>query len=200
MKKAVLFLALMCLMIAGCASKHMQPVQDTAAVTAEVGPDRAAIVFLRASSMGGGVQAPIVEGENGQVKYVGIVSTGAKIRHLTAPGKHLYTVGGESSGFLEADLEGGKTYYVVVEPKFGAIKSRFALEPVTAATARTEEFKKDFDACEWRESKPEASTWFAENKADMQSKFTDAQKKHTTGKPGDRKIVRPEYGIQPPLR
>ncbi len=199
MRKLVLFfMVVMCAGMMGCASKFMQPV-DPAAMNTAVSQDESVIVFFRATSVGGGIQAPVIEAsEDGKLSYVAIVSAATKYLHRTTPGKHLYVVGGESSEMLEADMEAGKTYYAYVSPRMGWWKARFAFVPVPDAT--DESFKKDLAWCKWVQNTPGGETWFQDNLPSLQTKYTDALKEHQEAKPEDKKIIRPEHGSTLPAK
>lgn len=156
--------------VTGCASSHM-------AVTT-IGPNdgvlaknQAAIVFFRDTSFGGAIQAPVVESLDQDVAFVGIVSANTRLMHKTTPGKHFYVVGGESSSLLEADLAPQKFYYVRVDPKMGAFKARFALEPVDAADAK---LPKALSGCSWVAPGATAQGWFNENKGNLKGKSDSA--------------------------
>lgn len=200
MKKNLTLLVLVFLLgLTGCASDLMQPAEPES-MTTTLAPNEAAIVFFRSSFVGGAVQAPVVDATNGKLKYIGIVSSGTKIRHKTTPGKHQYLVGGESSELLEADLEGGKTYYTYISPRIGLMKARFVFVPVTKEDQVTDSFKSDLAGCAWHSSKPEGESWFQENRPDMESKYGEALEQHRSAPPEEKKIIRAQDGINVPLK
>jgi hypothetical protein len=192
MRKLIPILAL-CVLISGCASRHMQPAVMQAD-SFQLADNQSALVFYRDSSFGGAIQAPIVEAIGGDIVFVGIVSSGAKILHKTTPGKHYYVVGGESSNLLEANLEPGKFYYARVNPKIGMWKARFSLDPVSGAQLNSESTTKDIASCAWYVSKPEALTWFADNKQSMLDKSDEAFKKNESVDRSERSIINPGDG------
>jgi hypothetical protein len=153
-----------------CASQYMQPVVH-APSAAQLSPEQSAIVFFRDTSFGGAIQAPIAEGINNNVSFVGIVSANTKLLHKTTPGQHIYVVGGESSNLLFADLEPQKFYYVRVSPKMGLWKARFKFEPVLPGNAA--ELVDDLADCKWVAPNPDSQAWFADNKSSMQEKLHD---------------------------
>ncbi len=191
--------------ISGCASKHMEPVA-TGAANVTVGANESAVVFLRSTTIGGAIQAPVVEGggvlnsDSTSIHFVAIVSAGAKVFHKTTPGKHFYVVGGESSEMLEATLTGGKTYYVRLSPRIGFVKARFVFEPIPQSEVATAGFKKDFDWCDWYANSPSSTQWFNDNLPSLQEKYAKAAEKHRTGSSKDRKVMPAEYGMDIPLR
>jgi hypothetical protein len=194
MGKVVLMLSILAMLAAsGCASNLMQLVEPESLPQA-INEDESAVVFLRPSFIGGAIQAPVVEAANNDLTLVGIVSTGDKVLSLTSPGKHYYVVGGESSDLLEAELEGGKVYYVYVSPALGFWKARFELEPVNDQQLSEQTFRSDLAGCKWRASKPEAQQWFKDNLPSLNSKYIDAMAEHNSAPPEKRNIILPEYG------
>ncbi len=56
------------------------------------------------------------------MKGIGFLQRKHKVAYKTTPGKHLFMVNGlrgSSAGFVNANLEGGKTYFVSVVYKLG---------------------------------------------------------------------------------
>jgi hypothetical protein len=197
MRKLMLILLIAASLGMGCANKLMQPI-ESATIDGAVGPNETVIVFFRATSFGGAVQAPVIEAsEDGALSYVAVISAGKKYLHRTTPGKHLYIVGGESSEMLEADMEGGKTYYTYVSPRMGIWKARFVFVPVSNTSS--EEFKKDVAWCNWVQNTPDGQAWFLDNLPSLQSKYAEALKKHQEATPDKRKTLKPEHGAAVPV-
>lgn len=199
MKKITLVLLALVLAssVSGCASKLMQPA-DPVLAEMQPGPDAAKIVFFRSTSFGGAVQAFLCEEKDGELAFVAIVSAGAKVAHTTTPGKHVYLTGAENGKLMEADLEGGKTYYAYVSPRMGWWKARFVFEPVTRETLTTEDFRKDLAWCDWREPNPEGREWFAANLPSLREKYAEALEDFGKN-PEERKLLRPEDGAGVPV-
>ncbi len=57
-------------------------------------------------------------------KYIAYMVPKTQFDYLTEPGKHLFIASMENKAFLEADLEGGKTYYVFLRVIMGVWRSR----------------------------------------------------------------------------
>ena len=186
-------LAVACFFASGCTSKLMQPAA-TPSVTGAVQSDQAAIVFFRPSLFGGGIQAPVIEATETDILYVGIVSSKMKLLHKTTPGKHHYIVGGEDSNLLEADLEGGKIYYVEVNPKLGLVKARFVFVPITNTELSSESFLKDLAACKWYANLPEGKAWFESNYASLKNKKEKAVGKQDREGAYQKALVIKQYG------
>jgi hypothetical protein len=179
-------------------SHLIQPI-DPVSVDTAVSQDESAIVFFRATSFGGAVQAPVLEvNEDGSLKFVTIVSAGAKLLHKTTPGKHLYLIDGEFGYFLEADLEGGKTYYSYITPKFGWWRARFLFAPVRNPDDAT--FRKDFAWCEWYANKPEGQQWFVKAKGNLEKRYSDIIEEYADSPAEDKTFMLPEYGRTMPVK
>ena len=191
-KLLLLVFALVFVGLTGCASKLMQPA-DHAAVTAQPGQDEVTVVFFRATSFGGAVQAFVCEEVDGELKFIAIVSSGMKVAHKTKPGKHVYMTGAESSELMYAELEGGKTYYAYVSPQMGMWKAGFAFVPVTDKDLQTDSLKSDLAWCEWHENKPEAQQWFRDNYDSLKAKYAEARQ-------ANKKMMLPQYGSDVPLK
>ncbi|MDR2342168.1 MAG: hypothetical protein LBD84_03890 [Campylobacteraceae bacterium] len=178
------------LFFSGCTSKYMQSVNLSKA-DMELSKNESAIVFFRPTYFGGGVQAPIAEFMDNDLKFVAIVSAKSKVFYKTTPGKHFFVVGGENGNLLEADFEGGKTYYSYIEPRFGFLKARFVFEPVKNSKIPV----RDLQSCKWIASKPnESAVWFDNSKKSMQRKYENAFEKHQKTNPANQKIIKSEYG------
>lgn len=198
MKRFVVgLLAVACLAMVGCSSKLMQSADPTIAES-HPGPDEAKIVFFRATTFGGAIQSWVCEEKEGELEYIAIVSAGAKVAHTTTPGKHMYLTGAENGELLEADLEGGKTYYTYVSPRMGWWKARFVFDPVSGERLSTNAFKKDLAWCDWREPNQDGQIWFRDNLPSLRSKYIDALGDYTKN-PDERKILKPEDGSEVPI-
>ena len=199
-KTALAVMFITSLFLTGCASHLMQPIDESITMTGMLSDNESAIVFFRSTTFGGAIQAPVIEAVNEELKLVAIVSAGAKFLYKTTPGKHIFTVGGESSELLEADVEGGKTYYCYVSPRMGLFKARFVFVPVTDKDLATDGFKADLKWCKWYENKPEGQAWLTENMQSLQDKYTSALKDHQEAKPENKKTIKPEYGTAIPVQ
>ena len=68
--------------------------------------DKALVRFMRLSL---GPNFNMLDGE----KVIGNSVAKSQFDYLADPGKHLFIATSENKSFLEADLEAGKTYYVI---------------------------------------------------------------------------------------
>jgi hypothetical protein len=136
--------AVLALALAGCASsEYMHEVPPGRAIAAA--PDRATVVFVRPSGFGFAIKTTILDEHGG---FVGESLPQSQFAVSLPPGKHLFIAWAENTGALQADLAPGKTYYVEVSPKMGALSARVHL---LAIAPRTKSWEK---LSEWlRESK-----------------------------------------------
>ncbi|MDR2744885.1 MAG: hypothetical protein LBB66_06820 [Desulfovibrio sp.] len=193
MKKFTVFLLLVCLMLPACASKLMQ-LEENVAQQSALAPEQAAIVFYRADSFGGVIQAPVAEICDNNICFVGIVSYGMKILHKTTPGHHQFFVGGESASLLDATLESGKYYYVEIDPRMGFGKARFAFVPATKEMLISKSFREDYASCKWYSNTDAGSIWFKDNFESMSEKKDTALKKRDSAEEKKKAILMPDSG------
>jgi hypothetical protein len=167
---ALLIVALALSACGGVKSSHMSRVDQGI----EPSADKAVIVFLRPSGMGGAVQSSVYN-VTGEQEFIGIVSSGTKIAHAVTPGKHLFMVIGENADFMDAEVEGGKTYYVLVAPRSGFFKARFSLLPIHSDAAakysiRSERFDTWHKDTYWVENGVTAQQWYEGAKQSVNQK------------------------------
>lgn len=98
---------------------------------------KALVIFMRPSMLGFLINAAVYDDE----KFIGIVPYQSKLAYMADPGEHRLMVVSEAADFMKAELEAGKTYYALVQPRMGAWRARFSLEPVTSAQLSGDEFK-----------------------------------------------------------
>lgn len=157
-------------------------------MTAATGPapqataDQALMVFMRPSNYGGGIQASVYEVQGADNDFIGIVSANTKIAHLVEPGEHLFMVVGENADFVNANVEAGKTYHVLVSPRMGVWKARFSLLPIhNDADAKYSLQSADFlewqRGTRWVQTTPSADAWYQSHKADITAKQADYTQK-----------------------
>jgi len=90
-------------------------------------PDRAMVVFMRPSKKGHGISSIVYDEDT----FLAVVMSETHVVYLTNPGRHRFMIVSEAADFLDADLEGGKIYYALVQARMGAWKARFSLFPFT---------------------------------------------------------------------
>ncbi len=119
------YLLIIVLFVTSCAgsSQYMKPTESLQSPT----EDKALVRIMRPSGLGFAVNFNILDGE----KVIGNSVAKSQFDYLTEPGRHLFIATAENKAFVEAELEGGKTYYLITQVKMGAWKARVGLIPVT---------------------------------------------------------------------
>ncbi|UXI66379.1 DUF2846 domain-containing protein [Tahibacter amnicola] len=157
----------------------------------EPSADKALVVFMRPSSFGGAIQSSVYDTGEAKDTFIGIVSTGTKVAYLAEPGQHRFMVVAENADFLEATLNAGKTYYVLVSPRMGVWKARFSLLPIRN-NASAEHNVKSGDFAKWQSKthwvgvSPEAEAWYREHESAIREKKNDYLKKWKVMAPADK--------------
>ncbi|WP_159016675.1 hypothetical protein [Cognatiluteimonas profundi] len=185
MKRLLMGIALLLMLpLAGCVttSGYMAPSVATAAMP-QAG--KAMVVFMRPSNYGGAIQASVYDATRPAQEFIGIVSGNTKIAYQADPGKHLFMVVGENADFLNATLDAGKTYYVLVSPRMGMWKARFSLlpihnDPAAKYSTRSADFAKWQAGTRWVQKTPAADAWYLDNAANVTSKRADYMQRWNT--------------------
>lgn len=195
MKKTFLpgLVLLLMLFLTACSSKLMDPLLDHQQPAPQ--GNESTITFFRTSMFGGMTQAPIAEETPSGLELVGISSTDTKIRHIVAPGKHIFVVGGESGSLLEADVAPQKHYYVRVSPWIGWAKPRFDMVAISPQELETPDVQKKIRECTPVSPNDAAKQWFLESKASMQEKLRIAKEKFRARKDPMEHTLPASYGI-----
>lgn len=125
LKIRILYILCLMLLITACAgsSAYMRPSQGLLQPTS----DKALVRFMRPSGFGFAINFNVWDGE----RVIGNSVAKAQFDYLAEPGKHTFIAVAENKVFLEAELEAGKTYYVLTEVRMGAWKARVGFVPVT---------------------------------------------------------------------
>ena len=127
MKKSRLILIGICLMLvflAGCKSSIMTMVQPVN--VSSIDGNTALVTFVRPSSYAPAIQFGVWDSET----FVGIVSGKSYVQYRATPGEHLFLARAENWSCVEADLEVGKSYFIITAVRMGVLKARVSLEPV----------------------------------------------------------------------
>ena len=165
------------LALAGCAVpiRGMREVPAETEVKTTPPPGKAAIVFMRPSTLGFAIASSVYEVRDAGDVFIGIVPAKRKLVYFTDPGTSQFMVVSEAADFMGAELEAGKTYYALVTPRMGVWKARFSLRPITGLDEK--DFSAWFNECTWIENTPESRAWVKEHWADIQEKKSEYIKK-----------------------
>lgn len=163
---------------------------------------KALVVFVRSSFVGNNISASVYEAPDGETKFIGIVQNKQKVAYQAEPGVHRFMVIAENADFVDATLEAGKTYYILVSPRMGAWKARFSLLPIhpdakAEYNTQSADFKKWMQKTNYVEATESNVRWYEKNKASIEEKKADYLKKWTVMLPQDKAVltIRPEDGV-----
>ena len=112
-------------------------------------PGKALVVFMRPSRRGVGRTPAIYDVTSGEPVFLGSIRSRTKIAYGAAPGQRRYMVAEETASFMDAELEAGKTYYVVVDTRSTFTTVDFLLRPIHWGKWLTEEFRRWDVATRW---------------------------------------------------
>jgi len=162
-KYSGILLMVMLFLIAGCAgsSKYM------AKATPIDGPsaDKALVYFMRPSGFGFAINFQIWDGD----KFIGLSQAKSYFGYQCNPGKHLFIGIAENKRGIEADLEAGKSYYVITQVRMGGWRARMAFIPVTRGSEfwdAVATYKQELNFVEAQEDV--VAAWEAKEKSDTQ--------------------------------
>jgi len=180
-------------MSSGCAtrSEHVQTI-DEPTVRPDAG--QAEIVFMRPSGHGAAIQASVYDVTDGEVEFIGIVSAGTRINHAVVPGEYRFMVVAENADFMEARLDGDRTYYALVSPRMGVWKARFSLLPIrndpdAKYSLLGNRFERWMERTDWVTMTDSAQSWFESNEDNVRYKYRRHLEKWNEKSPEDVAIL-----------
>jgi hypothetical protein len=130
--------------------------------------DKATIVFLRPSSYGGRVKTTILDTRG---RFLGEDWGSTYFAVQVEPGEHVFLAWAENTAALRARLAAGKTYYIEVAPKMGALSARMHL---LALTPRSASWSK---VPEWMSGSVQVVPDEAAGQAYLQARATDVDER-----------------------
>jgi len=150
-------------LIAGCTGSS----QYMAKATPVTGPspDKALVYFMRPSGLGFAINFQIWDGD----RFIGLSQAKSYFGYQCEPGKHLFIGIAENKRGIEADLEAGKSYYIITQVKIGGWRARMAFIPVTRGSEfwdTVETYKQELNFIE--ANKEMIATWEAKEQANTQ--------------------------------
>ena len=112
------------LSLSGCASTAIMTRAD---VIHAPDSNHALVTFLRPARYGP-EQFGVWDGEN----FVGALSPGSFTQYLAEPGEHIFLAQARRNfGYIEANLKGGKKYYVMIKKLSGGRTTGYGFNPIT---------------------------------------------------------------------
>ena len=152
---------------------------------------KAMVVFLRPSFVGGAIASTVYDAPDGEDTFLGSVAHKEKLAYQAEPGAHRFMVIAENADFMDATLEAGKTYYVLVSPRMGVWKARFSLlpvhnDPAAEESVQSAEFKKWMAKSSFVEATESNLAWYEKSKGSVEEKKADYLKKWNVMLPADK--------------
>ena len=120
------FWSLLCMVIFMTSCAGSSPYMKPSATMLTPTKEKAVVRFMRPSGFGYAIDFNVWDGE----KLVGNSVAKAQFDYLAVPGRHIFVAVAENKTFLEAELEGGKVYYIITQVRMGAWKARVGLVAV----------------------------------------------------------------------
>jgi hypothetical protein len=114
-------------------------------------PGKALVTFIRATGYGGGINFAVWDGES----CIGMVNAKKYVQHQCDPGEHVFTAQGRGWGFIKADLEEGKRYFVLVNVYPGMWSPKVSFQPIAKRKAEPEKIERWLTELQPRSVKPE---------------------------------------------
>jgi len=162
------FIFLLVFTLIGCAgsSKYM----TTATPPEGPSPGKALVYFMRPSGLGFAIHFQIWE----NYELIGLSQAKSYFAFECDPGRHYFIGRAENKRVVEADLEAGKTYYILTQVKMGAWKARMAFIPVTRGSEywdKVEEYKQKLNYVVIEQSV--ADEWEAERRGEINTELNE---------------------------
>ena len=165
-------------------------------------PGKALVLFMRPSSVGFAIASSVYDAPDEDTRFIGVVRSKQKMAYQAEPGMHRFMVIAENADFMDATLEAGKTYYVLIQPRMGVWKARFSLFPVhnhadPGDTLQNPDFAKWNAKTELVATSPAGLAWYEENKASVAEKKADYLTKWNRMLASDRAelVLHPHDGV-----
>ena len=147
-------------------------------------PGKALVYFVRSQVMGYAVKVKLY----GDGKFLGLIASKTFIPYECDPGKHEFIAAAENAGFLEADLQPDRIYYVQVAIHMGAMKARTHFEVARTGSEAMKEIQKALADLRGVTTTEEGKKWVTEEDAEIQEtikKYRDKGEEFENLKPED---------------
>jgi hypothetical protein len=163
---------------------------------------KALVIFLRSSFVGSMISASVYDAPDAETRFIGIIQNKQRVAYQADPGQHRFMVIAENADFVDATLEAGKTYYILVSPRMGAWKARFSLLPIHSdpsaeKNVQSADFKKWMASTQLVEATDANRAWYEKTKANIEEKKADYLKKWNVMLAEDKAVltIKPEDGV-----
>ncbi len=155
-------------LIAGCAGESQYMRKSTPPMGPP--PDKALVYFMRPSGLGFAIHFQIYD----RYDLIGLSQAKSYFAYPCDPGKHLFIGVAENKRGVEADLEAGKSYYIITGVHMGGWKARMSFVPVTRGSEfwdKVEEYKRDLNSVAPVEG--EIDKWVAKREKKVQAEIAE---------------------------
>lgn len=132
--------------------------------------DKALVYFMRPSGFGFAIHFQIWDRDH----LIGLSQAKSYFAYECDPGKHLFIGRAENKRAVDADLEAGKSYYIITQVKMGAWKARMALVPVTRSSVfwnKVDEYRRSLNFVEPEEEV--LAEWVATRKTAVEKEMSE---------------------------
>jgi hypothetical protein len=157
----------MILVASGCAGSS-QYMKTSTQPPAAPPKDKALVYFMRPSGLGFAIHFQIWDRE----RLIGLSQAKSYFTYACDPGKHLFIGIAENRRAVEADLEAGKSYFVLTSVHMGAWKARMGFVPVIKGSEywdKVEAYKTELGYIE--PNQEELEKWAAANKTKSEAEI-----------------------------
>lgn len=156
------------ILIAGCAGESQYMRKSTPPTSPP--SDKALVYIMRPSGFGFAIHFQIYD----RYQLIGLSQAKSYFAYVCDPGTHLFIGVAENKRGVEADLEAGKSYYIITGVHMGAWKARMSFVPVTRGSEfwdKVEAYKRDLNFVVPVEG--EIDKWVAKRETKVQSKIAE---------------------------
>ena len=156
-------------LLVGCAGSSPY-MRKAVPVEGGASPGKAIVYFMRPSGMGFAVNFQIWDRD----RLIGLSQAKSYFAYECDPGKHLFIGRAENKRGVDADIEAGKSYYVITQIKMGALKARMAFIPVTRGSQfwdKVDQYKKSLNFIEPKEEV--IAEWLAKKKTAIEKEMSE---------------------------
>lgn len=169
-KKLKTLLLVVNIFIIGCASAGSSKYMVKATPVQEPSASKALVYFMRPTVFAIGQHFQIWEG----YELIGLSQANCYFAYECDPGKHVFIGRAENKRAVEADVEAGKSYYIITKVKLGGWKARMEFIPVTRDSEywdKVELYKKELNFIAPNEE--EIGKWTAKKEADIREEIDE---------------------------
>lgn len=149
-------------------SRYMDELPLETALTPSA--DKANIIFIRPVGSAWRQASTVFDVTGDKMELIGVVPNMKKLVYSVDPGQYTFMVLGETTDYISADVEAGKSYYARVVQRMGAWKARFSLVPIQRSDFSNEKVQKWLTSTQYVKPNDKLDDWFAKHKESIVNK------------------------------